>query len=203
MAHEPRILGELSVSDVFAEVFFLYRENSLLMAGILGLAYIPAGIFDRLVGIVPAEHMYPTQALGILYQLGLLFFLFAYLVAGAALTKAIAERYLGLRTSIASAYGFALRRCFPFLGTLILVVLAYLVGLILFLIPALIVSFWVGFISFLIFAPIILAVLFWLALVFPVFIVEDRAYVQAIKRSGVLAMETGDGSFFSGYLRVC
>ncbi len=170
MAQEPHVLRPLSLADLFDEAFSLYRNNFLMMVGIAGLAYIPFEILLRVLAGGVSQGTSSEEALravGALLWAALLFLLF-YLFAEAALTKAIAERYLGHPTNIADAYGFVLKRFFPFLGTLILVALAYLVGFIAFFIGALIVSFW-------------------LALVIPVFVVEDRAYGNAMQRSRELA----------------
>lgn len=182
------VLRPLSIGDLFDEVFSLYRGNFLLIVGVSAVVYIPFSILLLLVvSPIPTEPT-PDQALGMLGPLflTLILFLVAVYPSQAALTKAVAERYLGHPTSIASAYGFVLQRFFPFLGTLILLGLAFVgVGVL-----ALI----VGFVNLALMALTLLAAVvlwiimfFWFAFVFPVFVVENRAYGDAMRRSRELA----------------
>jgi hypothetical protein len=190
MREESRVWRPLSFGDLFDEVFSLYRQNFLLFVGITGVVYIPFEVLSQLLTPHPLERPFtPEQAAGATNTLlaGGLLLLVAALLSQAALTKAIGERYLGQPTSVATAYGFALQRFFPFLGTLILMGLAFLAAIF----AAAILGFVLGLILFWLAIPIMLLPIIitaiWLAFVFPVFVVENRAFFDAMGRSRELA----------------
>jgi hypothetical protein len=168
---DRQMLRPLTLPDLFDEVFSLYRKNFLLVFGIAGVAYIPFSVLLRLVLGVPPENLTEEQALGMLgtYFWTTMFFFLAAMLAEAALTKAIADRYLGQASHVLGAYGFVLQRLFSLLGTLILLGLAWVVG-------ALTLIGWIF-------------VFFWTIFVIPVFAIEDRAATDAFSRSRQLAKE--------------
>ncbi len=144
-----RPMGLLEIVD---QTFRLYRRDFGLFFGIAALVYIPLGVLQS----VPEIAMIMT-------------FVFApfYAVAGAALTKAVSDRYLGEKASIGSAYRYIGRRIVPFLLTLLVSYLFVAVGLVLLVIPGIV-------------------FLFWIMLVAQVFVIEDRRYLDAVWRGRFL-----------------
>lgn len=161
MKEELHALRPLSVLDLFDEAFSLYRSNFLLMAGVTGLVYIPLDILTKLIDLSASNTALATLPFVLIITM------VAFAFVQGALTKVVAERYLGHKISIAGAYGFVQQRFFPFLGTFILVALAFLVGFITL----------VGWII----------VFLWFSFVFPVLVVEDQVYASAMRRSRELA----------------
>ncbi|MBI1744581.1 hypothetical protein HYR54_16155 [Candidatus Acetothermia bacterium] len=183
MAQTSRVLQPLSMGDLFDEVFSLYRNNFVLIVGITGLVNIPINIFTKLweSSLVRGSPFRDITSTDLVTPVVLLLLsLVSLYLSQAALTKAIAERYLGHASSIASAYNFALHRFFPFVGTLFLVGLAWVVGVVTL----------IGWIF----------VFFWLIFVNPVFVVEDRAFGDAMGRSRELAKQNWGRIFLVGLL---
>jgi len=170
------MLRPLSIPEMFDEMFSLYRSNFLLFAGIVGLVTLPVVLLSAfwLSDLTDANlaQAGPDDLQSMLFNLYLLLF-FAWLadvVAIAALTKAVSERYLGHRVSILGSYRFALARFFPFIFTMILVGITTGIGLLLLVIPGVV-------------------FLFMFALVNPVFVVEGETFASAMGRSRDLARE--------------
>jgi hypothetical protein len=142
-------MGLLEIVD---QTFRLYRRNFGIFFGIAAVVYVPWGVLQGIPGLDMLA--------------GLLLTPFA-LVAGAALTKAVSDRYLGEQLSIGEAYRYIGRRFWPLVFTMILAYLMVLGGIILLIIPGIIFAFWV-------------------ALTAQVFVIEDKRYSQAIWRSKFL-----------------
>jgi hypothetical protein len=142
-------MGLLEIVD---QTFRLYRRNFWLFLAIAAVVYLPLGA---------------VQGVPVLGPLAALIFAPLYMVAAAALTKAISDRYLGQSTSVGEAYRHIGRR---FWGLLFTTILAYL-----FMVSG-IVLLGVGLIVF----------AFWIAFVPQVFVIEGKQYFPAIWRSRFL-----------------
>ncbi len=91
----------------------------------------------------------------------------ANLLVSAALTKGISDTYLGDRTTIGTCYGYIARRIFALVGTIIVMYLFVAAGILVFLVGMIIFGFWVLFVT-------------------QVFVIEDKRYFSAIRRSRFL-----------------
>jgi hypothetical protein len=146
------MLRPMGLLEIVDQTFRLYRRHFGVFFGIAAVVYVPWGVLQS----IPVVNVLS----------GLLLTPFA-LVAGAALTKAVSDRYLGEQLSIGEAYRYIGRRFWPLVFTMILAYLMVLGGFILLIIPGIIFTFWV-------------------MLTAQVFVIEDKRYSQAIWRSKFL-----------------
>ncbi len=144
-----RPMGLLEIVD---QTFRLYRSNFWLFLGIAAVVNIPLSVLT---------------AIPILQLLAVLLAPAANLLVSAALTKGISDTYLGDRTTIGSCYGYIGRRFLPLVGTIIVMYLFVLSGILVFLVGMIIFAFWVVFVT-------------------QVFVIEDKRYFSAIWRSRFL-----------------
>lgn len=178
-------LKPLTLPQLFDEIFSLYRKNFMLFFGIAAVVFVPVSILtsffvDDIDTMTATNQITMDDLVPILSQIGLLMVVtwITQMIATAALTKSVSERYLNRPSSIGSAFGFSLGRFFPYLLTLILVGLAFLVGIVVLLIPFL------GWIA----GPVLLIIFsFWFAFINPVFVVEGYTTSEAMGRSRELA----------------
>ncbi len=179
-----RVLKPLTIPDLFDEVFSFYRKNFLLIFGIAGLVYVPYYIIFKLIYSIPPGTLTEGPAwstLGASLWTSI-FFLLAAMLAEAALIKAVADRYLGQPSSVLGAYGFILQRFSSVIGTLFLLVLAWIGGIITI----------IGWIF----------VFFWTVFVMSVFAIEDRAFTDAFSRSRELAQKNWGRIFLVGVITI-
>ena len=163
-----RALRPMGLLEIIDQTFRLYRSDFWLLFGISAIPYLPAGALIvvlqfSLTGVAMARPGAPT-AFGAAIAIGFLMGLVigaASLLATAALTKAISDRYLGRPVTVKEAYAQVARRFWPFLGTMIVGSLFVMSGAVLLFIGAMVFAFWIGFLV-------------------PVFVIEDRRYFTAI-----------------------
>lgn len=179
-------LKPLTLPQLFDEIFSLYRKNFMLFFGIVGLVYIPIGILNGFIsmGSVPADFFSTDTSQTSFNPLDFVTGILTWIAAAAAmaaLSKAISERYLGRDATITRSYNFILGRLPAYLFTLIMVILSMAVGALLLLIGLIIALFWFAFVN-------------------PVFVIEGRAYSDAMKRSRELAKGNWSRIFLVGLL---
>lgn len=146
------MLRPMGLLEIVDQTFRLYRRNFGVFFGIAAVVYVPWGVLQG----IPVVNLVA----------GILVTPFAW-IAGAALTKAVSDRYLGRELSIGEAYRYIGRRFWPLLFTMLLAYLMVLGGLLLFVIPGIVFAFWI-------------------ALTVQVFIIEGKEYGPAIWRSKFL-----------------
>ena len=146
------MLRPMGLLEIVDQTFRLYRRNFGVLFGIAAVVYVPWGVLQG----IPILNVFA----------GLLLTPFA-LVTGAALTKAVSDRYLGRESSVGDAYRYIGRRFWALVFTMILAYLLVVAGLILLVIPGIVFGFWI-------------------ALTAQVFVIEDKHYGQAIWRSKFL-----------------
>jgi len=146
----PTMLRPMGLLEIVDQTFRLYRRQFLLFFGIAAVLYVPWGVLQAIpfINVVAVILIVPFA-----------------LIAGAAMTKAVSDVYLGRTTTIGQAYGYI--RVVPFLLTILLAYLMVLGGFILAVIPGIIFVFWIAFVS-------------------QVFVIEGKQYKEAIVRSKFL-----------------
>lgn len=106
----------------------------------------------------------------------------AYALVGGALTKAVSDRYMGDRATLGGSYAFIWKRFGAYLLTSILAYLFIFSGLFLLLVGAIFFALWMAFVS-------------------QAFVIEGKAYVEALKRSKSLgAKNNWDNIFLLGLI---
>jgi hypothetical protein len=161
----------MDYGEILDEALQLYKNNAALVIAIAATVYVPLALLQLIWALTmtsPQPGSMPNPAM--LASTGLLgfLFLFAALFMSGAMTKAVADRYLDTPSSVGSAYGFVLRRAWPYLGTIIMCGLLVTAGFFLLIVGAVIFAFWTAFATI-------------------VFVVEGKADAAAIARSRQLA----------------
>lgn len=163
-----KILRPLDYGSLFDEVFDLYKNNFTLMAGVAGVGYIPISVLSSYT----ASNFLSTMEVGRLPNISAIVGL-AILVAlaipisyatVAAGTWAVSTCYLGTKTTILRSYATILPRLIPFILTMLLVSVGFIVSMVLCCIPVL---------------P------YWLLMTFisEVFVLEGKSYIPAMERT--------------------
>ncbi len=150
MRYKIRALG---LGGILDQTFTLIKDNLGILLAITGVLLIPYYLIGGLiqVGIMPTLPPNPTQEqiaaanlqaakFTVPFQL-----IGVYLIApitNAALVYAIATAYLGQPISLGGAFGKAMGRILPLLGTWLLVGLAIMGGMILCIIPGILAAFY-------------------------------------------------------------
>ena len=191
MNDEVKILEPLTFGDVFDEAFSLYKKHFVTFFGIV---LIPSfiGFVIMLLAVPEAltlsqdqfEQMSVSQLLSILERMIVptLITIFIGVVANAAFIKAIANAYIGKPVSIGGSYLYIVPRIIPYLLTLFLIGLfILLVGIGLGIVG--LIHVFVSIITSIVFLIFILVFLLMNAFITEVVVVEDRKYLDAIKRS--------------------
>jgi len=140
-------LRPLHLGELLDQAIRLYRRNFLTFVGIIALVYVPLMILQTaatalmtssLVTSNPSElFTSPGYWIGILSTYALLFFRFVLVqgFATGAMTRAVADDYLGKPTGILDAYRGIGKSWLSLLGALLLILLFYLVASIWFMVP--------------------------------------------------------------------
>ena len=126
LSHIP-VLRPLSVGQILDRAFRLYRGNFLTFLAIVGVVQLPLALV-QVFNAAAAQSDSPTFAglVAILAILLLLAGILANQIASAALSRAVADVYLGRTTSFAAAY----RGVTPFIGNIfVTLIVTLLVGL--------------------------------------------------------------------------
>ena len=135
LSHMP-VLRPLSVGQILDRAFRLYQGNFLTFLAIVGVVQLPLALV-QVFNAAAAQSGSPALAtlVSLLAILLLLAGVLANQIASAALSRAVADVYLGRPTSFAAAY----RGVTPFIGNIfVTLIVTFLVGiglLVFFLIP--------------------------------------------------------------------
>lgn len=136
-------LRPLGIGELLDQAIRLYRRNFLRYLGIIAVVQIPVGLLQFLIALLAlrfgsALGSGRAAALGAAvtpavlgsYLVGFVSFILVQGVGTAAMTRAVADNYLGTRTGFADAYRRIGRAWLPLLGTLFVAgLLAFVLGL--------------------------------------------------------------------------
>lgn len=148
-------LRPLTLGEILDRAIRLYRQNFVNFIGIIALVQVPLSIMQLLItalnttqlGRLPTGATSPNQVFENLYRSGyfdragiqlllaLLSFVLVQGVATAALTRAIADNYLGRKTDMLQAYGRIGGTWARLIGVIILMVFLFIALAIWFIIP--------------------------------------------------------------------
>jgi hypothetical protein len=189
------VLRPLRLGELLDQAIRLYRRNFITFIGIIALVYVPLMVLQTasttlLTGSMNAvsrstsiDELFSNYAywIGVLSTIvtALLQFIFVQGIATGALTRAVADNYLGKNTSILDAYRGIGRSWVSLLGALLLVILAIIVLLLWWIIvPCLGWFTGLGMLAFLGVAvnPIVA----------PVVVLESQGAVESIRRAWFL-----------------
>ncbi|MBM3460966.1 MAG: zinc ribbon domain-containing protein [Armatimonadetes bacterium] len=168
-------LRPLDYGGLLDRAFDLYRHNFSLFFSIASVVLIPLAIIQMLGPLMQKSRPTADDAL-VFVGFTLLFvpiYMFLALLVQAALTLAISNRYLGLPSTLGSAWAGARKALWPLLATGFMAGMLMLIGTILCVIPGIYVAFIIAFVT-------------------PVVMLEHRYYSEAISRSQSLV---GDGQW--------
>jgi len=168
-----RVLRPMGLLEIIDQTFRLYRSDFWLFFGIALVPYLPLGL--GLTALLSGPGLgagspggVPTAAEVGAFLLFMVLFVVGSIVATAALTKAVSDRYLGTQElTFRSVYASVLRRILPFTGTMVVGMLFAFSGLILLFVGCIVFLIWISFLS-------------------QVFVIEDKRYFAAIWRSRFL-----------------
>lgn len=209
-----RILRPLNSTGLVDESAFLYRSNFLLFFGISSVLVVPAAMIAYLGGAIigssinlgdlgTAQGQMQPELGGLISSVLLMALVVpASLFSSAALTYAVAERYLEHDVTVVSAYKAILRLFGPLVGTVIVVGAVCMVGYMAVLLaiglplalaigsnsPGAIAAVVIGLIPFvMILIALGLAVWVWIAMLPATCIIEKVWYFSAMRRAWKLA----------------
>jgi len=148
-------LRPLTLGEILDRAVRLYRQNFANFIGIVALVQVPLSIFQLLLTVtqanndlsLPTRYTSYTQAFeslassgyfdraGVQILLTLLSFILVQGAATAALTRAVADNYLGRKTDMLGAYQRVGRSWARLIGVLILMIFLYIALVIWFIIP--------------------------------------------------------------------
>jgi hypothetical protein len=192
----PPALRPLHLGELLDQAIRLYRRNFLTFIGIIALVYVPvmilqtaastllsSSMLDMASGSFSPEQIFSNYA----YWIGMLSTLFLALVnyilvqgiATGALTRAVADNYLGRKTSILDAYRGIRGSWLALLGALLFVGILFIGAVIWWLVPCIGWFTGLGMMAFLMTAinP----------LVAPVVVLEGQGAIDAVRRAWSLA----------------
>jgi len=197
----------LGAGDVITDALRLIRSDFWRMCGVVAVVVVPANVviavmiflFMRHMGRVPYLEA-DAAAIGVLGYGALLLggaSLWGLVIpfAQVALVRAITDRYLGLRVSIARSWRWVLSNIWTVMGTVVLVALLLLVVLMFVVVPGYVITF---FVAVLIGGPLAVVVLlggvllattpffgamFLTMFAIPAMVTEDEGGVFAVLRS--------------------
>ena len=165
-----RILKPLGYGEMLDEMFDIYKGNFVLLTGIAGVILIPLSICDRYLGsvrnLVQANHRFDLSSYMTIGAVALLGAFLRFIVT-AAITWAVSNCYLGKQATIIGSYKAVFKQMIPFVLTSILTLLYMALGFAICFIPGLFISFGT-------------------MLVAEVFILENKRYIAAVRRSEAL-----------------
>lgn len=154
-------IRELGVSAILDQSFKLIQENFKLLAGITLPIVIPFALIQgfaqlAMMPVVPqnpnpeAAKAFMQALVPMMIVMVPLFLILMYVVipiSNAAMVYAISRSYLGLPTSVGSAFKFAVPRLLPLLWTWFLTFLVVVGGMLLCIVPGVIFSFWYALVT--------------------------------------------------------
>jgi hypothetical protein len=124
----------MSFAELLDAAFRIVRDHFGLLVGITSAVYIPFAVMSAIA--MPANGQFVLGPLVSMLVLALV----VLPIGSVALTYAVGEIYLGRQTSILRSFRVALRLIVPLMGTMMLVYLGVIVGLLLLVIPGLYLS---------------------------------------------------------------
>lgn len=189
-------LRPLSLGELLDQAIRLYRRNFFKFVGIIALVQIPVTLLSLAVTLLTFDDYYATIlnpptptpdnpfamftpgyfiGIGSAYLLGLISFLLVQGIASGALTRLVADTYLGQPGGTVDAYRRIGKRWLPLVGTLILYVILFVALVIWLIIPC------VGWLSgpglMLVFGGMILP------MIAPAVVLENASGPGAIRRA--------------------
>lgn len=178
----PYQLRELGIGEVLDQTISLVKNRFGLLLGITGCLYVPTLLLTAVVQLMTAPELPANPTLEdrlamqsamtemMIYSLPLYLLLSLVVVpiTYGAIIHAVSMEYLGEPTSVGDALRHGCSRALALIGSMILVYLAIILGLILLIIPGIIFMFWLAFVP-------------------QVVLVERRSGIAALKRSRFLA----------------
>ncbi|MHB0997873.1 MAG: hypothetical protein ACYC27_01390 [Armatimonadota bacterium] len=206
-----RILRPMDYGAMLDELFDIYKKNFLLLTGITGIVHLPLSmlfysLYMPMVLKLTTNQMPEIADIVALALVLLLYMPLSYMVI-ASITWAISKSYLGYRTTIAESYKAIASKLIPFMLTMLLVSVIYGLGFVLFCVPGIVmminipiagaILFIIGIILYLILFAFLAIIL---AFVGQIFIIEDKQYIVAIKRSYELSKKEWLKIFVVGLL---
>lgn len=164
---KKRILKPLGYIEILDKTFDIYKKYFLLLFGICGIILIPFHILDTYY-LASFKNIMQTKDLG---QISFFVYLAAssiiYNIATAAVIWAVSGLYLGNKPSILESYSVIFKRILPFTLTIFFTTLLISVGLVLCTIPGIIILIITSF-------------------VIQILVLENKQYINAIRRSSEL-----------------
>jgi len=170
---QSRLLRPMGLLEIIDQSFRLYRAT---FWPFFGIAVVPSFfVAVAAVALLTAAHAMQASVMdveslyGFIIALAVFYVVIiaAQVVENAALTKAIADRYLGRPVTVRGSYAFVLRRGFVLVVTIMCALLLILPGMVLLVVPGIIFAFWAAF-------------------MIQALLVEDKRYFAAIMRSRFL-----------------
>jgi uncharacterized membrane protein len=178
----------MGIGDILDTSIKLYKGNIGRFLGAAAVVYVPLALLGAFISTLMVMHAQAATAqavaqaraggavhLGSLAGVGFggsmvmaVVFTLATMLVNAALIKMVSEAYLGRAVGIAETYSYATRRLMTVLGASLLATLVITVGYMLLVVPGVVFSLWLAFVT-------------------PVVVVEGSGAVAALKRSRALA----------------
>jgi hypothetical protein len=190
------VLRPLGIGELLDQAIRLYRRNFLNFIGIIAVVQIPIGLLQFLISLLtlqnspvngggrplPPDAVFSPALLGA--QAGTFFitivsFILVQGVGTAAMTRAVADNYLGTPTGFADAYRRIGRSWLPLIGSLFLAGLFAIVLFIWFLVPCVGWATGLGILAF--YSAVVVP------LVAPIVVLEHKSGYRAMRRSWDLA----------------
>jgi hypothetical protein len=189
----PTTLRPLRLGELLDRAIRLYRANFLTFIGIIAVVYVPLMVLQSAASALLSSSMLrrfsspeelfsnPAYWIGLLATIGLslLQFILVQGIATGALTRAVADNYLGKKTGILDAYRGIGKSWPTLLGALLFIVLIVLVVIVWWLVPCI---GWITGLGMLVFLGGVIN-----PLVPPVVVLEKQGAIDSVKRAWSLA----------------
>jgi hypothetical protein len=191
------VLRPLGVGELLDQAIRLYRRNFLSFIGIIAVVQIPIGLLQLLFSLLSVQsastaidfsrRAQPTDLFTPAYFAGqagtlvvaLISFVLVQGVATAAMTRAVADNYLGQPTGFGAAYRRIGQSWLPLVGTLFLAGLLAIALFIWFLVPCVGWATGLGILAF--YGAVILPI------IAPIVVLERKSGYRAVRRGWDLA----------------
>lgn len=185
------VLRPLGIGELLDQAIRLYRRNFLNFIGIIAVVQIPIGLLQFLVSLLTVQNI-PVLAVGqrlppgavfpptlLAGQAGTFFiaivsFILVQGVGTAAMTRAVADNYLGTPTGFADAYRRIGRSWLPLIGSLFLAGLFAIALSIWFLVPCVGWATGLGILAY--YSAVVVP------LVAPIVVLEHKSGYRAVRR---------------------
>ncbi len=129
---------QLSFGEVLDQSFKVLRSRFVLLTGIMALFYVPYTLVMSLMQPATEEGVpqLPVMTMVMVAVGGALVMLMVMPLAQLAVTKGVADTYLGKPFTLGSAYAAAAKAYLPYLGTSLLILIFLLPLMLLLVLPA-------------------------------------------------------------------